>query len=148
MTSSKFRSEITREPWHMELIGATHTGPGGPCQNLFHFLNIQLCIERFFIHNIIRYRRPIFIAHPSLYISVVWKLYSLHTSVVVSAKDMRVPIYTTEQCGNCIAFYDVIIPHYYFQRNTNYNMKFQIGQQQVNVMSISTTIQKHILYRL
>ena len=33
MTSPKFKSGITREPWQIELIGATHTKP-------YHFLHL------------------------------------------------------------------------------------------------------------
>ena len=34
MTSSKFKSEITREPWQIEVSGATHTKP-------YHFLHLM-----------------------------------------------------------------------------------------------------------
>ena len=40
MTSSKFKSEITREPWYTGLIDATHTKP-------YHFLHLISYFENF-----------------------------------------------------------------------------------------------------
>ena len=39
MTSSKFKSEITREPWQIEVSGATHTNP-------YHFLHLMSHLKK------------------------------------------------------------------------------------------------------
>ena len=41
MTSSKFKSEITREAWQIELIGATHTKSYHFLHLISHFQNFQ-----------------------------------------------------------------------------------------------------------
>ena len=41
MTSSIFKSEITREPWQIELIGATHMKPYHFLHLIGHFQNFQ-----------------------------------------------------------------------------------------------------------
>ena len=43
MTSSKFKSEITREPWQIELIRARHTKP-------YHFLHLIGYFQNFQIY--------------------------------------------------------------------------------------------------
>ena len=44
MTSSKFKSEITREPWYIELIGARHMKASHFVHLLGHLPNFQLYV--------------------------------------------------------------------------------------------------------
>ena len=45
MTSSKFKSEITGEPWQIEVSGATHTKPYHFLHLISHLKNSNLCYD-------------------------------------------------------------------------------------------------------